>query len=121
MKDQRKEFGRRGEDRAAAFFLLRGFRIIERNWSCRMGEIDLICRKNGVTRFIEVKTRRTRAFGNPEESITAGKMQRLERAVLAYMSSKELSWDNVHVDALAILAEPGKPPEYHYLEDILGA
>lgn len=119
MKDVRKTFGRKGEDRATAFFVSRGFRIIERNWSCRMGEIDVVCEKDGMTHFVEVKTRRSRVYGNPEESITEGKQQRLRRAVIAYMNARQLDWERIRVDALAILAEPGKTPEYHYVEDIL--
>ncbi len=120
MEDARKAFGRRGEDRAAAFFRSRGFEVVERNWSCRAGEIDLICQKDGRIHFVEVKTRRSRMYGNPEESITEGKLIRLQRAVELYMSKKRLAWDGVQIDALAILVPPGEEPEYHYIEDILG-
>lgn len=118
-EDRRKAFGRRGEDRAAAFFAARGFRIIDRNWSCRVGEIDLICEKGGVIHCVEVKTRAGTSYGRPEEAITAGKLARFTRAVETYMRARQLTWDRVRVDALAILAEPGKTPDYHYIEDIL--
>ncbi|MCR4278513.1 MAG: YraN family protein [bacterium] len=120
MEDQRKEFGRHGEDRATAFFISHGFQVVDRNWSCRYGEIDLICEKDGVIHFIEVKTRRSRQYGNPEESITEGKLGRLRRAVESYVYVTQLDWSRVCIDALAILAEPGKTPEYHYIEDIFG-
>jgi len=118
MKDERKDFGRRGEDRATAFFVSRGFHIVDRNWSCRYGEIDLICEKSGMIHFVEVKTRRTRQYGNPEESITETKLGRLRRSVQLYVHDHQLDWSCVCIDALAILAEPGKTPEYHYIENI---
>ena len=120
MKTARRKFGDRGEDRAVAFFELKGFTVIDRNWSCRVGEIDLVCKKDRITHFIEVKTRRSKMYGNPEESITPAKLANLQRAVMVYMNQKQLSWENIQVDALAILAEPGKEPEYHYIEHIFG-
>jgi putative endonuclease len=55
--DPRRRFGDRGEDLAADFFIQNGFRLIERNWNCRLGEIDLIVEKQGKVHFVEVKIR----------------------------------------------------------------
>ncbi|MFH1620834.1 MAG: YraN family protein [Patescibacteria group bacterium] len=115
--DPRRRFGDKGEDLAAAFFISRGFSVVERNWSCRLGEIDLIVERGGVTHFVEVKTRRSLTFGYPEESITPTKLKHLSRAIEIYLRDKNIQ--NYRVDALAIIAESGKRPEYHYVENIL--
>ena len=117
--DERRAFGNRGEDLAVAFCLSHGYRIVDRNWSCRMGEIDLIAEQNGVTHFIEVKTRRTTEFGNPEESITSTKLQHLRRAIEMYLRMAKSPPVQYQADALAITMREGKPPEVHFIEGIL--
>lgn len=119
-KDPRRAFGDRGEDLAVAFFIQRGFTIIARNWQTRVGEIDVICQKNDVIHFIEVKTRRTLAYGRPQEAITPRKLQHLRRSVEAYLQSLRTRPQRYQVDALAILAEHGKPPVFEYIEHIFG-
>ncbi|MBI4138551.1 YraN family protein [Candidatus Uhrbacteria bacterium] len=115
-KDVRRRFGDRGEDRAAAFFIVRGFRIVARNWSTRMGEIDLICEKDGVTHFVEVKTRRSTTYGYPEEAITPTKLLHLRRAIECYVQMSNVR--NYQLDALAITILPGEPPEFYYVDNI---
>ncbi len=115
--DPRRRFGDKGEDLATAFFLSRGFKIMERNWSCRLGEIDLIVERGGITHFVEVKTRRSLVFGYPEEAITRAKLKHLVRAIEMYLREKNVQ--DYRVDALAITVIPDKPPEYHYVENIL--
>ncbi|MBU1907641.1 YraN family protein [Patescibacteria group bacterium] len=116
--DRRRRFGNRGEDLAAVFFISKGFEIVARNWNCRAGEIDLICEKRGVTHFVEVKTRRSLTYGNPEEAITPTKLQHLRRAIEAYLAYSRRPPTRYQIDALAILAESGKPPEFHYIENV---
>lgn len=116
--DPRRRFGDRGEDLAAAFFIARGFRVIGRNWSCRLGEIDLIVERNGTTHFVEVKTRRTMTYGHPEEAITRTKLEHLRRAVEMYLRSVQPSPTKYQADALAITITDGKP-DFHYVEQIL--
>ncbi|MBU1032886.1 MAG: YraN family protein [Patescibacteria group bacterium] len=118
-KDPRRKFGDRGEDLAAVFFLSKGFEIKERNWLCRLGEIDLICEKDGVTHFIEVKTRRSTEYGNPEEAITPTKLIHLQRTIEFYLMNHPAPPVRYQVDALAILALSGEKPEYRYIENIL--
>lgn len=117
--DERRRFGNRGEDLAAVFFELRGFRIIGRNWNCRLGEIDLIAEKDGIIHFVEVKTRRTLTYGRPEEAITPTKLAHLARAIESYLRTRNDQLTEYRVDALAITMLPGKPPEFHYVQDIL--
>ncbi len=117
--DPRRQFGNRGEDLAAVFFLDKGFRILERNWNCRLGEIDLIVEKAGRFHFVEVKTRRALTFGYPEESITRTKLKHLARAIEVYLLQSKIQIRDYQVDALAIVAPIGGERDYHYVENIL--
>lgn len=117
--DPRRQFGNRGEDLAAVFFLKRGFRIVTRNWSCRLGEIDLVIEKAGKVHFVEVKTRRSLAYGYPEEAITRAKLRHLARAIEVYVAQSGFSIRQYQADALAIMVREGQMPEYHYVEAIL--
>ena len=72
MADRRGDFGRRGEDAACAYLLRHGYSIIERNYRCRRGEIDIIAAKDGGAVFVEVKTRRSLKFGTPGMAVTYG-------------------------------------------------
>lgn len=117
MPHERRLFGNSGEELAADFFLARGFRIIGRNWSCRLGEIDLIVEKGGVTHFVEVKTRRSLEFGYPEESVTGLKLRHLARTIEAYLEQSAHPPENYQVDVLAITIF-GQEIDFHYVERI---
>ncbi len=79
-QDYRKEIGRAGEDLAELLLLQRGYRIIRRNFSCRLGEIDIIAERDGLLSFVEVKTRFSQAYGAGREAVNRQK-QRHMRAV----------------------------------------
>jgi len=119
FSDPRRRFGNRGEDLAAAFFITRGFRVVVRNWSCRMGEIDLVVERAGNVHFVEVKTRRTMKYGYPEEAITRTKLAHFSRAIEAYLRASPSAPQHYQADALAISIKEDGPPEYHYVEHIL--
>lgn len=100
-----KELGRKGEEAAARYLILRGYEIIERNWNCRFGEADIIARDpDGVLCFIEVKTRRGVNAGLPEEAITREKQARYERIALCFLMDFDDWEDNdpVRFDAIGI-------------------
>lgn len=117
VNDPRRRFGDRGEDLAAAFFEAKGFRIVTRNWSCRLGEIDLIAERQGQLHFIEIKTRRTATYGYPEEAITRAKLEHMRRAIEEYLRAHP-GVEDYQVDALAISMGQGSP-QLHYIENIL--
>ncbi len=79
------ELGWRGEEAVRRWLERRGFTFVERNFRTRYGEIDLIMKDGDVLVFIEVKTRTSRSFGAPEESISDRKMERMEAAVAQYV------------------------------------
>ena len=119
MPHERRLFGDSGEALAVAYFLARGFAVVMRNWSCPLGEIDLVIEKEGTTHFVEVKTRRSLEFGYPEESITPTKLRKLARTIEMYLNYAQHSPKSYQADALAITILPNTEPEYHYVEHIL--
>lgn len=119
MKDLRNDIGRRGEEIAAAFLQQKGFRILERNWRCRMGEIDLIVERGGEIRFIEVKFRQTTTYGYPEESITPTKLRHLAASLELWLRTRPQMPKHYQADAIAILLEPGNPADIRWIEAIL--
>lgn len=120
MNDARKADGRYGEDLAAAFFVSKGFRIVDRNWNHRLGELDLIVERNGQVRFVEVKYRHTLMFGNPEEAITGKKLRHMERAIQCWLEQQTSPPMDYQADALAITALPGQKVEYWWVENLFG-
>lgn len=120
MSYLRKARGTRGEQLAEAYLVERGFRVLHRNWNCRLGEIDLILERAGEVRFVEVKYRRTREFGPPETSITPLKLRHLERAIQVWLE-KQAAWPKYfQADAIAILEETNQPIEIVWFQGIFG-
>lgn len=106
----RKLIGKEGEDRAAQFLSKQGYRILERNYRTRSGEIDLIALHQGEVVFVEVKTRTSNAFGAPELAVTPQKQQRMIKAALGYIKHKKLHQVPCRFDVVAI-STAAKEPE----------
>ena len=103
------ELGRWGEDIAARALETHGYVIIERNWRCPEGEIDVVARDGEAWVFVEVKTRSSEEYGLPEEAVTKDKRERLLNAGLLYLTENELGDVLWRVDVVAItLAASGK-------------
>lgn len=98
----RRIIGRRGEDRAAQYLRRRGYRILARNWRCRLGEIDLIALDGDTLVFVEVKTRRGDVFGAPELAVTPRKQRQLTKAALSFIMSRKLGHLSGRFDVVAI-------------------
>ena len=81
-----KQDGDWGEALAAEYLEARGCRIVEREWRCRLGEIDLIAEQEGTILFVEVKLRTNLRYGMPREYVTAKKQEKLRAAALLYLS-----------------------------------
>jgi putative endonuclease len=77
--------GREGEDEAERWLKRRGYRIVERNFSCKAGEIDIIARDGEVLCFVEIKARANRTYGTAIESISVSKQRRIARAASWYL------------------------------------
>ena len=96
------ELGRAGEAAAAAFYRRRGYRIVERNYRCRSGEIDLIVRRGRLLVFCEVKTRTSARWGVPAEAVGTLKQNRIRRSAGTWLAEhdgprRELRFDVVSV------------------------
>lgn len=108
MQVDPKSLGRYGEDRAADYLTELGYEVIERNWRCSSGEIDLIARDKNRLVFVEVKTRSGSGFGHPFESISAEKLARLRRLVAAWCEARQVTAQRVRMDAIAVLLVRGR-------------
>ncbi len=87
--DDRGGLGRHGEELAAQFLATRGYEILERNWRCAAGELDLVARDGPCLAFVEVRTRRGQQLGSPEESITLAKQARLITLAETYLQNHD--------------------------------
>ena len=99
--------GKYGEDRAAEFLLRLGYEILERNWRGKTGEIDIVARDRNCLVFAEVKTRTRTGFGHPFEAITAKKIQTMRSLVSQWCQSRNLTSNEVRLDALSVLIISG--------------
>ncbi len=102
--------GREGEQLAHAYLQVRGYEIIEHNWRCPAGEIDLVARDGVSWVFVEVKTRRSNKFGMPEEAITRAKQRRLLDCGLTYMAEHALDDAAWRIDVVSIMLGRGSEP-----------
>ena len=101
MTTDRKKLGQWGESVAATHLEAKGYEIVERNWRCSRGEIDLVARAGQALIFVEVKTRRGRAMGSPEEGLTPKKGQKLMTLAQIYVADHQLDVD-WRVDLVAV-------------------
>lgn len=89
MKDSTKiQTGKEGEKIAAAFLKKNGYRIIEKNYRCVLGEIDIIAREKGALVFVEVKTRKSAELGYPEQAVGINKQKKMSQLALWYLQKK---------------------------------
>ena len=100
--------GKYGEDLAVAFLLNNGFAVAETNFRCRLGEIDIISRKNGYLIFTEVKYRQNLNFGLPREAVTKNKQRHIRRVALYYLQIKNLGETDMRFDVIEII-DSGEP------------
>lgn len=101
-----KVLGVQGEQVAAAYLTAHGYRIRERNFRCRLGEIDLIAEEGGRVVFVEVKTRRGHHYGLPQEAVNRAKQERLRRLAEYYLRGHGGLDRPCRFDVLAITALP---------------
>ena len=98
------DLGRRGEDLAAEYLAGEGLQLVERNWRCSQGEIDLVARDGDELVFVEVKTRSSLGYGHPLEAITVAKLARLRRLASAWCVAHPGQKGLVRIDAVAVVA-----------------
>jgi putative endonuclease len=100
--------GRYGEEQAAQYLAKLGYQIIDRNWHCNSGEIDLVARDNDRLVFVEVKTRNGNGYGHPFEAITPKKLARMRKLVAQWCQAREIAAVSVRLDAISVLVSGGR-------------
>lgn len=108
--------GLRGERMASRYLRWRGYRVVERNFDCPFGEIDLIVEKKGLVVFCEVKTRSGDGFASPYEAVNRGKMMRLERSAEYWLNRRPRPEEQCRFDVITVLLGKGRPRLEH-MED----
>jgi len=105
MTEQRRALGERGENLAVARLEKLGYRILERNYRVRLGEIDIIAEDSGTLAFVEVKTRAGKSFGAPFEAITARKKKQLAKVAMQYISQHGLDNRPARFDVVSVVLQ----------------
>ena len=87
---EKKDLGKKGEEKALRFLKKKGYRIIEQNYVCNLGEMDIIAKEKDTLVFVEVKTRTSMAFGPPQLAVTPFKQRQLSKVALHFLKEKKL-------------------------------
>ena len=114
------ELGAWGEDRAAEYLLDAGYRLLRRNFRCRVGEVDLIAQRDGVLAFVEVKLRKNSRYGEAREFVTAGKQRKIRLAASFYLAGNRSAQElQPRFDVMEIYAPRGMDGPYtvNYMEN----
>ncbi len=96
------EIGKIGEELAVKYLNQNGYKVIERNFRCKQGEIDIISKDNKEWVFIEVKTRTNNKFGKPIEAVDINKQKHLLKAIKYYLYVRNLENEYIRVDAIEV-------------------
>jgi putative endonuclease len=102
--------GRFGEQVAARHLEEAGFVLLDRNWRCAEGEIDIVATDGEVLVLCEVKTRSGLAYGDPAEAVGAAKAARLRRLALRWMAGQDVRWRKLRFDVVTVLRRPREGP-----------
>lgn len=104
--DGRIRTGKRGEDLAVAYLKSKGYRIIERNYKCLFGEIDIVAKEGNTVVFVEVKSRKSGDFGDPQTAVGWEKKRKISRIALKYLEEKHLYPCDARFDVVAVKMLP---------------
>ena len=111
------ELGAWGEQLAVDYLLRKGYTIMERDWKSGHRDIDIIAKNGDVVVFVEVKTRRNRVFGEPEEAIDFHKLQNLQQAINHYVKYKHIR-QPIRFDIVSIVGTIGNTPDIRHIQDV---
>jgi putative endonuclease len=115
MTLERMAVGAYGERLAAAHLVKQGMAILDRNWRCPAGEIDIIARDGGTLVFVEVKTRRTESFGFPAEAVVGRKVRRLRQLAARWLMLSGTHPSEVRFDIVSIMPRHRGAARIHHL------
>lgn len=109
--------GKLGEQLGTSYLVEKGYLVKEQNWRHSRWEVDIIAEKNNVLHFIEIKTRRSKNFGLPEDKVGKKKIQNLINAAEEYLYLHP-EWKRIQFNILSILIANQAPVEYFLIEDV---
>jgi putative endonuclease len=120
--ESKQQLGVRGEDLACAELQRQGLQVLERNWRCRLGEIDIVAAEAGASGltlvFCEVKCRSGLGFGHPLEAITFSKMRTLRQLAALWMREHQVSASTLRLDAIGVVLAPGQEPSLTHVRAV---
>ena len=118
----KQQLGVRGEDLACAELEQQGMQVLERNWRCHLGEIDIVAAEAGATGltlvFCEVKCRSGLRFGHPLEAITYAKMRTLRQLAALWMREHQYAATRIRLDAICVVLLPGQEPALTHVKAV---
>jgi putative endonuclease len=117
--DQRKRIGQQGEALAASYLTEQGYNIVQRNWRCPLGELDIVAEAGGTLIFVEVRTRRSHRFGLAEESLTPTKQNRLVDLAQTYLQESATPDQSWRIDVVTVQWKAGRP-KINHVENAVG-
>ena len=120
--ESKQQLGVRGEDLACAELERQGLQVLDRNWRCRLGEIDIIAAEAGerglTLVFCEVKCRTGLGFGHPLEAITYAKMRTLRQLAALWMREHHLKASTIRLDAVGVVLVPNQSPSLTHVRAV---
>jgi putative endonuclease len=116
--DPRRELGRRGEELVARWYEAAGYTVLDRNWRCRAGELDLVLGRGRTVVFCEVKTRSSTRFGAPVEAVTAAKQRKLRTLALQWLADSGGRGRDLRFDVASVMARRGEEPIIEVVEGV---
>jgi putative endonuclease len=105
---------------ACRFLKDHGYEILEKNYKCKLGEIDVVARRRGRLSFIEIKTRTNAQFGLPQEAVDLRKQEKIFKVAQWYLKEKKLSGSPIAFDVVAVLWGEEQMPEMRLFTDAFG-
>lgn len=112
-----KVFGAFGESLAVEYLSEKGYKVLERNFSCRIGEVDIIAMQEDTVAFIEVKTRSSERFGLPSEAVSLTKQNRIVKTALYYMQRNKLLDYMCRFDVIEVIVDPENQSRINLIKD----
>jgi putative endonuclease len=112
------DLGREGEQVAAEYLERAGLRVLDRNWRCAEGEIDIVAAERQVMVVCEVKTRSSTRFGTPLEAITRHKQARLRRLAMRWLVAHGVLFDEVRIDVIGLIRDKAGHYEIEHVRGV---
>lgn len=107
--------GAYGEEVAAGHLIRAGVEILDRNWRCEVGELDIVGRDGATLIAVEVKTRSSIAFGHPAEAVSARKLKRLRQLISRWLIAHERHAPQIRIDVITVIQGASGPPQVEHL------